>query len=108
MGHASSRFDGSFAHNKNINSLLLVVVDHFSKWVELFALHGAKALLIIKVLEKEIFSRWGYLKSIYSYNATNFRGKLFQKVCKAWDVKHVYTTAYHPQCNITERINRNI
>ena len=85
-----------------------MVVDHFSKWVELFALPDCKADRVCSLLEKEIFCRWGSPKSILSDNATNFRGNSLAKLCKSWNIIHKFTTSYHPQCNIAERINRNI
>lgn len=36
---------------------LLVVVDYFTKWVELFPLRSAKASHIAKILLDEIFTR---------------------------------------------------
>jgi len=35
-----------------------VVVDHFTKWVEVFALKDGTAPNICKVLESEVFARW--------------------------------------------------
>jgi len=87
---------------------ILVIVDHFSKWVELFPIKDTKAQTIIPVLEKEIFCRWGSPKSMLSDNATYFRGKDFQNMCKVWGIHHKFTTPYHPSGNICERVNRNI
>jgi hypothetical protein len=35
-------------------------------------------------------------------------GVVFDRMCKSWGIKHKFTTPYHPQSNITERVNRNI
>jgi hypothetical protein len=99
---------GPLPRSKNGKTMLVVVVDHFTKWVELFALRDAKADRICEILESEIFSRWGSPKSILSDNATNFRGNVFAKMFKSWGIHHKFTTPYHPQCNLTERINRNV
>jgi hypothetical protein len=99
---------GPLPRSKNGKTMLLVVVDHFTKWVELFALRDAKADRICEILESEIFSRWGSPKSILSDNATNFRGNVFAKMCKSWGIHHKFATPYHPQCNLTERINRSV
>jgi len=101
-------FMGPLPVTRRKNTQLLVVVDHFTKWVELFALPDSKADRVCKVLENEIFCRWGAPKYILSDNATNFRGKYLAKLCKTWNTKHKYTSTYHPQSNIAERVNRNI
>jgi hypothetical protein len=60
---------GPLPKTKYGKTQLLVVVDHFTKWVELFAMRDAKAPTICKILESEIFCL-----SLLSDNATYFRG----------------------------------
>ena len=45
----------------------------------------------------EFFSRYGLPKSIQSDQGTNFTSKLFNQVLKKLNIKHVTSTAYHPQ-----------
>ena len=90
------------------NTQLLVIVDHFSKWVELFALPKATALSVSRKLEQEVFCRWGAPSSLLSDNGTQFTSNILKNVCKTWGIKQKFTSVYHPQANITERINRNI
>jgi len=101
-------FMGPLPMTQRKNTQLLVIVDHFTKWVELFALPDATGPRVCKVLENEIFCRWGSPKYILSDNAKNFRCSSLSKLCKAWNVKQKFTTTYHPQTNIAERVNRNI
>jgi len=90
------------------NTQLLVVVDHFSKWVELFPLTNGTANKIASIIEREIFCRFGAPKSILTDNGTNFRSKCLHQLCKAWGIKQKFTSPYHPQANLTERINRTL
>jgi hypothetical protein len=90
------------------NTQLLVVVDHFSKWVELFPLRKATAQAVAQKLENEIFCRWGAPSSLLSDNGKQFISHLVKKLCKNWGVRQKFTSYYHPQCNITERVNKNI
>jgi hypothetical protein len=100
---------GPFPATQRKNTQLLVVVDHFSKWVELFPLTKATAHSIARKLEQEVFCRWGAPRSLLSDNGTQFRkSKIMNSVCKTWGIQHKFTTYYHPQANITERINKNI
>lgn len=90
------------------NTQLLVVVDHFSKWIEIFPMRKATASKIAEIVEKEIFCRYGAPKSILSDNGSNFKSRIMQNLCNSWGINHKFISPYHPQANITERINRNI
>ncbi|KAL0172920.1 hypothetical protein M9458_033231, partial [Cirrhinus mrigala] len=50
---------GSFPTSKKQNTYLLVVVDYYTKWVEMFPLRDAKTQKIVKILREEIFTHWG-------------------------------------------------
>ena len=99
---------GPFPVTQKQNTQLLVIVDHFSKWVELYPLRKATALSVARKLEQEVFCRWGAPSSLLSDNGTQFTSNILKTVCKTWGVKQKFTSVYHPQANITERINRNI
>jgi len=101
-------FMGPLPITKRRNTMLLVVVDHFSKWVELFAMPDSKAERVSQILEKEIFCRWGSPKFLISDNATKFNGSNMRKLCTHWNISHKFLTTYQPQSNIAERINSSI
>lgn len=98
---------GPFPRSPRGHQYLLVITDHFSKWVELFPLRKLTAKVIIEKL-REVFSRFGYPKALISDNASYFCAKVFRETCAALGIKHRKTTTYHPQSNVTERCNRNI
>lgn len=50
---------GPFPKSKKQHEYLLVVVDYFTKWLELYPLRSAKACQIAKILIDKIFTRWG-------------------------------------------------
>jgi len=91
-----------------LNEYLLVVVDHFSHWVELFPMRKAKAAKVVEKLEDEVFCRFGAPKTIICDNAKNFTAKLMRKLCDEWKITLRTTSAYHPQANHSERVNRNL
>jgi hypothetical protein len=99
---------GPFPQTQRKNTQLLVVVDHFSKWVELFPLPKATAAAVARKLEQEAFCRFGAPRHLLSDNGRNLASNIMKSVCKTWGIKHKFTTYYHPQANITERINKNI
>ncbi len=50
---------GPFPRSTQQNEYLLVIVDYFSKWVEVFPTRAAKSATIEQILIEEIFTRWG-------------------------------------------------
>lgn len=98
---------GPFPRSPRGNQYLLVVTDHFSKWVELFALRSLTSKRIWSCL-METFTRFGFPAKLISDNATYFASKVFRDSCAALGIQHKRTSPYHPQANITERVNRNL
>ncbi len=99
---------GPFPRSTKQNEHLLVIVDYCSKWVELFPLRAARAPQIARILIEEIFTRWGTPAYLVSDRGAQFTSNLISLVCKQWGVIQKLTTAYHPQTNLTERVNRNL
>ena len=99
---------GPFPKSSNQNVYLLVFVDYFSRWVELFPIRNATAETISRVMVKDILTRWGIPDYILSDQGTQFVSSVFQTVCRTWNVGHKLTSAYHPQTNLTERVNRTL
>jgi transposase InsO family protein len=87
---------------------LLVVIDDFTKWTEVFPLRDATAARICKVLEESLFCRFGMPKTLVSDNGSNFTSQILAYLCKQWKIQQRFTSPYHPQSNLTERANRSI
>uniref|UniRef100_A0A3B1JJM2 Gypsy retrotransposon integrase-like protein 1 n=1 Tax=Astyanax mexicanus TaxID=7994 RepID=A0A3B1JJM2_ASTMX len=90
------------------NEHLLVIVDYCSKWVEMFPLREAKTSQIVQILIKDIFTRWGTPAYLVSDRGAQFTSRLLHATCRQWGVVQKLTTAYHPQTNLTERVNRTL
>lgn len=101
-------FMGPFPLSKNRNSILMVVVDYYSRWVEPFAMKDAKTPKVCQILRSEIFTRWGIPKFMVSDRGPQFTSQLMAQMCETWGVTQKLTTAYHPQTNMTERVNRTL
>ncbi|CAF1158517.1 unnamed protein product, partial [Adineta ricciae] len=87
---------------------LLVIVDYFTRWVELFPLRSTTSKDIADILTNEIFSRYGLPKHIVSDNGPQFVSNLFQNFCETLGIQQNLTANYHPQSNMTERVNRTL
>ncbi|KAJ3631797.1 hypothetical protein MTP99_012905 [Tenebrio molitor] len=90
------------------NRYLLVVTDLFSRWVEAFPVKSATARVTTTILEKEVFSRWGYPRAVITDNGSQFRNSVFRRACHRWQVNHWPTANYHPRANTTETRNQEI
>lgn len=101
-------FMGPFPKSKKGKAHLLVIVDYFTKWVELFPLKDSKTPRLCQILKDEIFTRWGVPKYVLSDRGPQFVSQLLRDLCKRWGVTQKLTTSYHPQTNLTERVNRNL
>ncbi|KAL0152230.1 hypothetical protein M9458_051953 [Cirrhinus mrigala] len=68
----------------------------------------AKTQKIVRILKDEIFTRWGVPKYIISDCGAQFTSNVLAELCKTWCSVQKLTTSYHPQTNLTERINRTL
>ena len=88
---------------------IVVAVDHFTKWVEARALEEADAQSITLFLYEEIICRHGIPTILSSDKGTEFVNEMITALTATYDIKHVKTTAYHPQGNgQVERSNKII
>ena len=76
---------------KNIR-FVLVVVDYFTKWVEVEALANIRDVDVKKFMWKNIVIRFRVLKSLMSDNKVQFESKAFYKYCNDLDIKNRYST----------------
>ena len=101
-------FMGPFPRSTKGNVYLAVFVDYFTRWVELYPLRKATAETVSRVLTEEILTRWGVPHFILSDQGSQFVSAVFRETCAKWNLRQKLTTAYHPQTNLTERVNRTL
>ncbi|CAF1425819.1 unnamed protein product [Adineta ricciae] len=99
---------GPFPITQRQKQYLLVVVDYFTRWVELFPLRTTTSNTIANVLVDQVFCRYGTPFFILSDNGPQFIAELFSEVLKSLRMGHKLTANYHPQTNMTERVNRTL
>ena len=91
------------------NEYILVAVDYVSKWVEAAVYPTNDAKVVVKFLDKHIFTRFGTPRAIISDEGTHFVNKLLSNTLAKYNVRHKVATAYHPQTNgQAELSNREI
>lgn len=90
------------------NAYLIVFVDYMSKWVEASAVREATSQVAAAKFVTDIFARHGAPKYLISDRGSPFVSELFEHVVSTLGSVHRLTTAYHPQTNATERVNRTL
>ena len=99
---------GPFPASYN-NLYILLAVDYVSKWVEAIPIRTNDAKVVAQFLRSNIFSRFGTLQALITYNGTHFCNKVIEKVLQKYGVRHRTSLAYHPQSNGQAEIsNREI
>lgn len=99
---------GKFPRSKSGNTVILVCVDAFTKFVWMIPLREATTKATIKALKTNIFSSFSVPEIIVSDNAQCFVAREFKRFCFDLGIKHVTTAPYHPQPSHAERFNRNL
>lgn len=84
-------------------------MDFFTKYLEGIAVEEADAQTVAKFLHSDIICRHGVPKELTSDRGTEFVNTLIEELSRTYHIKHIKTTAYHPQGNgQTERMNQTV
>jgi hypothetical protein len=78
---------------------ILTTTDYFTKWIEVVPSRQDTDSVIIKFLENNILSRFGFPRNIITDNATAFRSKKLIDFCNQYHIGLGHSTAYYPQGN---------
>jgi len=86
-----------------------VVCDHFTKWVEAYALPDQEASTCMRAVYDGFFSRFNYPLQIHMDQGRNFESALFKEMCALTGVSKSRTTPFHSRSDgLTERANRTL
>ena len=84
-------------------------MDYVSKWVEAIACPKNDAITVVGFIQRNLLSRFGAPRSIFSDEGSHFANKVFAKLMSRCGSKHMMGLAYHPQSNGQAEIsNREI
>ncbi|XP_044315167.1 uncharacterized protein LOC123037605 [Drosophila rhopaloa] len=101
-------FVGPLPRSKHGNSMLLVLVDRFSKWTEMVPMRRELTESLEKAIRDRILARYGVPKVLITDNGVQFTSRAFKKFLGELGVRHQFTAPYTPQENPTERANRTV
>lgn len=99
-----------FPKSSNGNIVVLVVVDHYSKFVITVPLRDKKSDSVCKALNAQVFPHMVRLPTrVLTDHGGEFSSGLFEETLRALNINHVYSSRYRPQGNgAVERVNRTI
>lgn len=91
------------------NKYITVVMDYFTKWVELIATSDHTAPTLAQALVDRVFTKVGIPVYLHSDKGRDFCSQLFQKTCEIFGVDRTTTTPWRPQSDgMVERMNRTL
>ena len=87
----------------------LVMIDHFTKWLELFPLRNQKA----ETIAKKVFDGWiprhGAPEQLHHDQGKNLTAEIIREVCSFLEIWNTRTTPFHPQSDgASERSIRTV
>ena len=91
------------------NRYILTFTDHFTKWVEAFAIKSCTAGEVAQHFVESIICRFGTPDKLLTDRGKAFIGELMTEVNKLLQVRYLRTSPYHPQTNrLTECFNKTL
>ena len=92
-------FTGPFPLTARGNRYILVITDHFTKYVEVIAVPNQTAEECASRIINDVISRWGTPLAIHSDQGSAFESRLFKDLCHMLEVKKTRTSARNPRGN---------
>ncbi len=91
------------------NRYIMVVTDHFSKWVELAATPDQTVQTCAQIILNEVIARFGCPLSLHSDQGRNYESSLFAELCNLLEIRKTRTSPRNPKCNgQAERFNKTM
>ena len=87
---------GPLPTTRSGHKYLLTLMDATTRYPEAVPLRSFNAKFVVKALLK-FFTHFGLPAEIQSDQGTNFTSKLFADTMTEWGIKHITSSAYHPQ-----------
>lgn len=99
---------GPLPEDDHGNKYVLVCIDEFSKFLELFPIKTTSAQEAATCL-LQLVGRYGCPREIMSDQGSQFKNQLISQLCTFFEVRQRFSLPYRPQANgIVERSNREI
>jgi hypothetical protein len=88
---------GPFPESDRGNRFLLIAMDYFTKWPDVYAIPNQEASTVADFLVNNFFCRFGVPMELHRDQGRNFESRLMQEVLERLEVSKTRTTPLHPQ-----------
>ena len=93
----------------NKNRYILVVVDQLTRFAITIPLKEVSTITVAAALLKHVYLVFGFPKHVVTDQGVQFTSLLARNIASWLDIRHIFTSTYHPQSNgIVERLNKEI
>ena len=93
----------------NGHRFIFIVINYFTKWVEVASYASVTRSVICKFIKKEIMCRYRIPERIISDNATNLNNKMMEQIWEQFKIKHHNSAPYRPKMNgAVEAMNKKV
>ena len=90
-------FTGTFPQSNSGNKYILVMIDQFSKWVELMPTRDMKASTVCHAYYTCVICRRESPKVLSTDNGTHFKNKLLDAMCSMFKCFKAFSAPYYPE-----------
>ena len=97
------------AKEKPMVKNVLVVVDHFTCYVQAFVMKNHMAYTTARVLYNDFFSVFSFPQKLLLDQGTEYTRDMIAAMCKLLGIEKIRTKPYHPQTNgLAERVHQTL
>lgn len=102
-------FAGAYPESTGGKRYILVIIDHFSKYVEIVPCEDMNASTVVNAFYERIICRHGCPERVLSDNHKHFKNKAVDAICRIFGCYKSYISIYYPQGDgQVERFMRNM
>jgi len=99
FSHVHVDLVGPLPASEKGHTYLLTIVDRTTRWSEVAPLHSITAQEVADAFVSTWVARFSMPAAVTTDRGTQFTGSTWQCLCKTLGMRHITTTAYHPQAN---------
>jgi transposase InsO family protein len=100
---------GPFRVSANKNKYILTFIDKLTKYVDAVPIPDATAATCAREYATRVVARHEAGQTVVTDRGASFMALFFNEVCKILGIRHLNTSAYHPQGNgVVERFHRTL